>query len=62
VRNGLEYAARYARQNRETSALVQHFADYGEDALERWATVHYAAKALTDSGRPVTVQTARDSH
>ncbi|NOT01003.1 MAG: hypothetical protein HOP29_10280 [Phycisphaerales bacterium] len=39
--------------------ILDHFRGYGNDALERWATVHSAAKAILENGNAVTVEAVK---
>jgi hypothetical protein len=38
-------------------AVLDHFRTYGEEALGRWATVHYTAQELVTQGQPVNSTT-----
>ncbi len=50
------YFGRYFNPQKAESVL-EHFHSYGDDALGRWATVHYAAQELVAQGQPVNSTT-----
>jgi hypothetical protein len=41
----------------KAEAVLEHFRTYGDEALGRWATVHYAAQELIAKAQPVNVAT-----
>lgn len=41
----------------KAEAVLEHFRTYGDEALGRWATVHYAAQELVAQGQPVNSAT-----
>lgn len=51
-----KYFGRYF-DPQKAEAVLDHFRTYGDEALGRWATVHYAAQELVAQGQPVNETT-----
>ena len=59
---GLDYVTRgsYLSDEARAIAVIDFFKTYGDEALERWATLHWVADQLAAEGKPATLATVKD--